>query len=134
MKIVVPKPASRLAGGKRSSRINGAYGGAFEELIDAYFYLPHFGPLRERNGDPEAPMEPAVVRERVLAALDAHTEGHLALIFHPFLLTAGPDALSVVADVLARVAELDHVRMDEAAAALPEDAGPPELDDAGWDD
>ena len=54
-------------------------------------------------------------------ALDAHTEGHLALIFHPFLLTAGPDALSAVADVLARVAELDHVRMDEAAAALPED-------------
>jgi hypothetical protein len=39
-----------------------------------------------------------------------------------------------VADVLARVAELDHVRMDEAAAALPDDAGPPELDDAGWDD
>ncbi len=77
------------------------------------------GPLRERNGDPEAPMKPAVVRERVLAALDAHNEGHLALIFHPFLLTAGPDALSVVADVLARVAELDHVRMDEAAAALP---------------
>jgi len=32
------------------------------------------------------------------------------------------------------VAELDHVRMDEAAAALPEDAAPPELDDAGWDD
>jgi hypothetical protein len=104
------------------------------ELIDAYFYLPHFGPLRERNGDPEAPMEPTVVRERVLAALDAHSEGHLALIFHPFLLTAAPDALSVVADVLARVAELDHMRMDEAAAALPGDAGPPELDDAGWDD
>ena len=39
-----------------------------------------------RNGDPEAPMEPAVLRERVLAALDAHTDGHLALMFHPFLI------------------------------------------------
>jgi peptidoglycan/xylan/chitin deacetylase (PgdA/CDA1 family) len=121
--------------GSRAGRLGGLAVLPFRwELIDAYFYLPHFGPLRERNGDPEAPMEPAVVRERVLAALDAHSEGHLALIFHPFLLTAGPDALSVVADVLARVAELDHVRMDEAAAALPDDAGPPELDDAGWDD
>ena len=79
-------------------------------------------------------MEPEEVRERVLTALDAHREGHLALIFHPFLLTAAPDALSVVADVLAHVAELDHVRMDEAAAALPGDAGPPELDDVSWGD
>ena len=36
--------------------------------------------------------------------------------------------------MLARVAEMDHVRMDEAAAALPEDAGPPELDDTSWGD
>ena len=86
------------------------------ELIDAYHYLPHFAQLRERNGDPSAPLEPAVLRERVLAALDAHTEGHLALIFHPYLLTG--DAVAVLADVLARVAEMDHVRMDAAAAAL----------------
>ena len=103
------------------------------ELIDAYYYVPHFGPLRTRNGDPEEPLEPAVVRERMLAALDAHTEGHLVLLFHPFLLSVGPDALSVVADVLARAAELGCVRMDEAAATLPADAGPPELDDASWD-
>src|SRR3954453_13722326 len=121
--------------GSRVGRLGGLAVLPFRwELIDAYFYLPHFGSLRERNGDPEAPMEPRVVRERVLAALDAPTEGRLALIFPPFLLTAAPDALSVVADVLARVAELDHMRMDEAAAALPHDAGPPELDDAGWDD
>ena len=50
------------------------------------------------------------LRERVLAALDAHTDGHPVLLFHPFLLDAAPDALSVVADVLARAAE---------AAALP---------------
>ncbi len=86
------------------------------ELIDAYHYLPSFAALRERNGDPAAPLEPAILRERVLAALDAHTEDHLALIFHPYLLTG--HAVGVLADVLARVAELDHVRMDEAAAAV----------------
>ncbi len=104
------------------------------ELIDAYYYVPHFAALRERNGDPEAPMEPGAVRERMLAALDAHTGGHLVLLFHPFLLTAGPDALAVVADVLSRAAEFECVRMDAAAAALPEDAGPPELDDTSWGD
>ena len=88
------------------------------ELIDAYHYLPHFAELRERNGDPAAPLEPAVLRERVLAALDAHTDGHLVLIFHPYLVTG--DAVGVLADVLARVAELDHVRMDA-------------VDDTSWD-
>jgi peptidoglycan/xylan/chitin deacetylase (PgdA/CDA1 family) len=119
--------------GSRAGRLDGVATLPFRwTLIDAYFYLPHFAPLRQRNGDPEAPMEPAVLRERVLAALDAHTEGHLALIFHPFLLTAAPEALSVVADVLARAAEFRCLRMDEAAAALPADAGPPELDDTSW--
>jgi peptidoglycan/xylan/chitin deacetylase (PgdA/CDA1 family) len=120
--------------GTRAGRLDGLAVLPFRwELIDAYYYVPHFGPLRERNGDPEAPMEPAAVRERVLAALDAHTEGHLALLFHPFLLSVGPDAVSVVADVLARAAEFRCVRMDEAAAALAPDAAPPELDDASWD-
>jgi peptidoglycan/xylan/chitin deacetylase (PgdA/CDA1 family) len=85
------------------------------ELIDAYYYLPHFASLRAQHGDPEAPMAPAVLRERALAALDAHTDGHLVLLFHPFLLEAAPDALSVVADVLARAAEFRCLRMDEAA-------------------
>ena len=58
---------------------------------------------------------PAVLRERVLAALDAHPDGHLVLLFHPFLLDAAPEALSVVADVLARAAEFECLRMDEAA-------------------
>ena len=104
------------------------------ELIDAYFYLPHFAALRRANGDAEAVMEPAVLRERVLAALDAHADGHLTLIFHPFLLTAGPEAMPVLAEVLARIGALRAegrlrcLRMDEAAAALPEGAGPPTLD------
>ena len=105
-------------------------------LIDAYFYLPHFGAQRTLNGDGEAPMEPAALRDRVLAALDEHAagDGHLALLFHPFLLTVAPDALAVVSEMLARVGELCAggslrcLRMDEAAAELPADAGPPELD------
>ena len=62
--------------GSRAGRLDGIAVLPFRwELIDAYYYVPHFGPLRERNGDPEAPMEPAVVRERMLAALDAHARG-----------------------------------------------------------
>ena len=127
--------------GEREGRLGGFAVLPFRwALIDAYFYLPHFGPLREANGDSAEPLEPAAVRERVLAALDAHADGHLTLIFHPFLLTAAPDALAVVADVLARVAALQAegrlrcLRMDEAAAALPETAGPPALDDTSWVD
>ena len=89
------------------------------ELIDAYYYVPHFGPLRQRNGDSEAPMEPAVVRERMLAALDAHDEGHLVLLFHPFLLSAAPDALAVVSDVLARAAEFRCLRCARHAEREP---------------
>ena len=102
--------------GTRAERVDGIAILPFRwELIDAYYYLPHFASRRTRNGDPEAPMEPALLRERVLAALDAHTEGHLVLLFHPFLLSAAPDALAVVADVLARAAEFECLRMDEAA-------------------
>ena len=120
--------------GSRAGRLDGIAVLPFRwELIDAYYYVPHFGPRRLGNGDSEAPMEPAVVRERMLAALDAHDEGHLVLLFHPFLLSAAPDALAVVSDVLARAAEFRCLRMDEAAATLPEDVGPPELDDTSWD-
>jgi peptidoglycan/xylan/chitin deacetylase (PgdA/CDA1 family) len=110
------------------------------ELIDAYHYVPHFGEMRRRHGDPEEPMAPAALRERVLAALDAHaaTDDHLALIFHPFLLAAGPEAVSVLAELLASVGRLHAdgavrcLRMDEAAAALPAHAEPPRLDPTGW--
>ena len=111
--------------GDRAGRLGGLAVLPFRwELIDAYFYLPHFASRRVERGDPEAPMEPATLRERVLAALAAHDEGHLSLIFHPYLLAAAPDALSVVADVLARVAALRRdgalrcLRMDEAAAEV----------------
>ena len=120
--------------GARAGRLEGLAVLPFRwELIDAYYYLPHFGSLRTRNGDPEEPMAPAALRERLLAALDAHTDGHLALLFHPFLLTLRPEALTVVADVLSRAAENRSLRKEEAADSLAADAAPPELDDASWD-
>jgi hypothetical protein len=92
-------------------------------LIDAYYYLPHFAGLRRAHGDPEEPMAPAALRDAVLGALDVHVrgDGHLVLLFHPFLLAEGPDA---VAEVLSRAGELAHagdvrcLRMDEAATAV----------------
>ena len=95
-------------------------------LLDAYYYLPHFAALRQANGDPEETMPPAALRDAVLGALAEHArgDGHLVLLFHPFLLSAEPEAVSVVAEVLARVGELTRagavrcVRMDEAAASV----------------
>jgi peptidoglycan/xylan/chitin deacetylase (PgdA/CDA1 family) len=119
--------------GSRPGRLDGLAALPFRwELIDAYYYVPHFAELRKRNGDPEDPMGPDVVRERVLAALDEHADGHLALLFHPFLMTVGDEAVEVIDAVLERAAGHDCVRMDDAAAALPDDAGPPELDDSSW--
>jgi peptidoglycan/xylan/chitin deacetylase (PgdA/CDA1 family) len=122
-------PAGSLAG-----RLDGVGVLPFRwELIDAYAYVPHFGALRQRRGDPEAPMPPAALRDRVLAALDAHAAGHLVLLFHPFLLSMGDEAVAALEDVLERAAAFRCVRMDEAAAALPEDGGAPALDDTSWD-
>jgi peptidoglycan/xylan/chitin deacetylase (PgdA/CDA1 family) len=128
--------------GSRPGRLGGVAVLPFRwQQIDAYHYLPHFGELRRRNGDPEEPMAPATLRAEVCAALDEHTrgDGHLVLLFHPFLLPVGSEAVSVLEDVLAHVAELARagdlrcVRMDEAAGALPADAGEPELDTTASD-
>ncbi len=123
--------------GERAGRLEGVAVLPFRwRLIDAYHYLPHFGELRARHGDPEEPMAPAALRDALLGALDEHLGGggHLVLLFHPFLLSAGPDAVSALAEIVGRVGELARagdmrcLRMDEAAAALADDAGPPELD------
>ena len=128
--------------GSRPGRLDGVALLPFRwRQIDAYYYLPHFGELRRRNGDPEEPMAAAALRDAVLGALDEHVrgDGHLVLLFHPFLLSVGPEAVSAVDEVLSRVGELVRdgdlrcVRMDEAAAALPADAPEPELDTTAWD-
>jgi peptidoglycan/xylan/chitin deacetylase (PgdA/CDA1 family) len=105
------------------------------ELIDAYHYLPHFEGLRRRNGDQADPMPPGELRRRVLGALDEHEDGHLALLFHPFLMTVSDEAVAVLDDVLARVQDFDAPLMDEAAQRLlddPEAAGEPVLDTGSW--
>jgi peptidoglycan/xylan/chitin deacetylase (PgdA/CDA1 family) len=113
-------------------------------LIDAYFYLPHFSALRERHGDPGEPMQPAALRDALPDALDEHAAagGHLALIFHPFLLSIGDEAMEALDAVLAHVSELSrrgslrYLRMDEAATWMldhPEWFGEsPQLDTASW--
>jgi peptidoglycan/xylan/chitin deacetylase (PgdA/CDA1 family) len=111
-------------------------------LLDAYYYLPNFEGLRERNGDSAETMPPAALRETLLRALDEHRDGHLALLFHPFLVTVSDDAIDVIDAVLARVRALADegalrcVRMDEAAdwmLAHPDAvAEPPVLDESSW--
>jgi peptidoglycan/xylan/chitin deacetylase (PgdA/CDA1 family) len=105
------------------------------ELIDAYYYLPHFQGLRERNGDQSDPLPPDELLRRVLAALDAHEDGHLTLLFHPFLMTVSDEAFDVLDNVLARIRMFDTLRMDEMATRLldePEAAGEPVLDTGSW--
>lgn len=123
--------------GDRAGRLDGVAVLPFAwRLIDAYYYVPHFGGLRRHHGDTEEPMAPAALRDAVLGALDAHAAaaGHLVLLFHPFLLSVGPDAVSALAEVIGRLGELARtgrlrcVRMDEAAAALDPAAGAPGLD------
>jgi hypothetical protein len=82
-------------------------------------------------------MQPADLRRALLAALDDHHDGHLALLFHPFLVTVDAQAIEVIDEVLGRVKErgFDTPRMDEAAARLlddPDAAGAPVLDTGSW--
>jgi peptidoglycan/xylan/chitin deacetylase (PgdA/CDA1 family) len=113
-------------------------------LLDAYYYLPNFEGLRERNGDGADTMPPAALRDALLRALDEHAAGggHLPLLFHPFLMTVSDDAVEVLDDVLARVRALADdgplrcVRMDEAASWMLEHADEvpdaPVLDESSW--
>jgi peptidoglycan/xylan/chitin deacetylase (PgdA/CDA1 family) len=108
-------------------------------LIDAYHYLPQFETLRRRNGDTAGTLPPAALREALMTALDRHAAqgGHLALLFHPFLVTVDDEAIAVIDDVLARIGVLglDCVRMDEAAERLlggAAEAGRPVLDTGSW--
>ena len=120
--------------GERAGRLGGLAVLPFRwRLIDAYFYLPHFGvaaPQQRRPrgadgaGRAAGPGAPGARRARrgrrpprpALPPVPAHRRA---------------DALAVVSEVLARVGELCAggslrcLRMDEAAAELPADAGPP---------
>jgi peptidoglycan/xylan/chitin deacetylase (PgdA/CDA1 family) len=56
-------------------------------LIDAFYYLPRFGGLREFITGSSEPMSPVRFRETLSSALQgvARDGGHLTLLFHPFL-------------------------------------------------
>jgi peptidoglycan/xylan/chitin deacetylase (PgdA/CDA1 family) len=56
-------------------------------LVDAYYYLPHFGDLRKSATGSREPMSPARFRKTLSSALQGvvRNGGHLTLLFHPFL-------------------------------------------------
>jgi peptidoglycan/xylan/chitin deacetylase (PgdA/CDA1 family) len=56
-------------------------------LIDAYYYLPRFGGLREISTGSSEPLSPFSFRETLSSALQGVVRdgGHLTLLFHPFL-------------------------------------------------
>ncbi len=56
-------------------------------LIDAYYYLPRFGGLRETTTGSSEPLPPARFRETLGSALRGVVRdgGQLTLLFHPFL-------------------------------------------------
>ena len=56
-------------------------------LIDAFYYLPRFGGLRETTTGSSEPLSPVRFRETLGSALRGVVRdgGHLTLLFHPFL-------------------------------------------------
>jgi hypothetical protein len=56
-------------------------------LIDAYYYLPRFGGLRETATGSSEPLPPVRFRETLCSALQGVVRdgGHLTLVFHSFL-------------------------------------------------
>ena len=56
-------------------------------LIDAYYYLPRFGSLREISTGSSEPLSPFRFRETLSSALQGVVRdgGHLTLLFHPSL-------------------------------------------------
>ena len=56
-------------------------------LIDAYYYLPRFGGLRETATGSSEPLSPSLFGETLSSALQGVVRdgGHLTLLFHPFL-------------------------------------------------
>jgi peptidoglycan/xylan/chitin deacetylase (PgdA/CDA1 family) len=80
-------------------------------LIDAYYYLPRFGGLREGVTGSSEPLSPARFREALSAALRANVRdgGHLTLLFHPFL-EAPEDRFEIMRGALEELRDLaeDH--------------------------
>ena len=71
-------------------------------VLDAYHYLPRFGPLRERDHGSPDPLPPIRFAETLEGALK--TDGHVSLVFHPFL-TEPEERFEVIREALAAVRE-----------------------------
>jgi peptidoglycan/xylan/chitin deacetylase (PgdA/CDA1 family) len=97
------------------------------ELIDAFYVLPRFGPLRG-SSEPRPPGELAATLDRALA--DAGRRGgHISVVFHPFLLD-DPARFAVLREHLVAVRDADAWCAPYAEIAA---AGPPPADDLRLD-
>ena len=76
-------------------------------LIDAYYYLPRFGGLREAATGSSEPLSPSRFRETLSSALQGVVRdgGHLTLLFHPFL-EEKEDRFEVMRGVLEELRDL----------------------------
>ncbi len=70
------------------------------QVLDAYHYLLRFAPLRERDHGSPDPLPPSRLAETLQEAIGA--DGHLSLVFHPFL-TEPKERFEVVREALTRV-------------------------------
>jgi peptidoglycan/xylan/chitin deacetylase (PgdA/CDA1 family) len=113
-------------------------------LVDAFYYLPHFSGLRQREGFPEQPLPVARMGEVMNDAVheQAQHAGHVALLFHPFSLAfTGEEGWATMSDVLSLLSRqaasgrAKLMRMDEAAQALldaDDGSRAPQLSNASW--
>lgn len=70
-------------------------------LVDAYYYLPRFGDLREADTGSREPLVPSCFREKIQASLEnTLREGtHMSLLFHPFIVD-GEDRFQMLREAL----------------------------------
>ena len=78
-------------------------------LIDAYYYLPRFGGLREASTGSSEPLSPFRFRETLSSALQGVVRdgGHLTLLFHPFL-EEQEDRFEIMRGVLEELRDLEE--------------------------
>ncbi|KAH7007654.1 carbohydrate esterase family 4 protein [Ilyonectria destructans] len=73
--------------------------------VDAYYYAPEFGALRQSYGEQEAVMEPQVLKNHLSKRISEtiKAKGHLTILFHPFL-QSSHERLLVMEEVVKQLA------------------------------
>ena len=81
-------------------------------LIDAYYYLPRFGGLRETATGSSEPLSPSLFGETLSSALQGVVRdgGHLTLLFHPFL-EEQEDRFEIMRGALEELRDLAEARL-----------------------